>query len=100
MFRARSQIRCVICCCVAFHVKHLCVCYSHRKKDRMYVPSTRIAKLIQSMLTDGVEHDGIVRAVEAAELTPSRQRRGTDESRGARLPSDWHIPNTFVEHAS
>src|SRR5687768_14436574 len=66
----------------------------------MYAPSTPIAHLVQSMLADSAEHDAIVRAVEAAELKPSRRRRGANETRGKRLLPDWQIPSTFVEHAS
>ena len=62
--------------------------------------STPIARLVQSMLADGVDHGAIVRAVEAAE-TSLRQRlqQAQSEARGMRLPSDWHAPERYVAYA-
>src|SRR4051794_19055372 len=68
----------------------------------MPVRSTEIANLVQSMLADGAEHEAIVRAVEAAELRSFRRaaRSADPTTRGARLPTDWQIPETFIAHAA
>jgi hypothetical protein len=68
----------------------------------MPVRSTEIANLVQAMLADGAEHEVIVSAVEAAELKSSRRAaRSIDPTtRGARLPTDWQIPETFIAHAA
>jgi|ERR1043165_8206610 hypothetical protein len=66
----------------------------------MHIPSTPIARRVLSMLEQGVAHEAIVRAIEAAELKPSRRRGNLDHpARGTRLPADWEIPVTFMHHA-
>jgi hypothetical protein len=51
------------------------------------------------MLELGVEHEAIVRAIEAEELKSTRRRDGANRARGTRLPPDWEIPITFMHHA-
>ena len=66
----------------------------------MLMPSTPIASLVRSMLADGVEHDAIVRAVAVAESNIPQRRSDVNQERGTRLPSDWEIPETFIQHAA
>jgi hypothetical protein len=59
--------------------------------------STPIANLVRSMLADGLDHDAIVRAVEAAEAALRPQR--TSGVRGTRLPADWIAPESYIAYA-
>jgi hypothetical protein len=60
--------------------------------------STPIANMLRSMLADGVDHDAIVRAVEAAEKQlPIRDGNAT--TRGMRLSVDWTPLRDHVDYA-
>src|SRR4051794_2402684 len=50
---------------------------------------TSIASLVKSLLEDGVGHDAIVRAVDAAEKGSRHPKAGSAANRGVRLPEDW-----------
>jgi hypothetical protein len=51
--------------------------------------STPIARLVETMLSDGIAHDAIVRAVESAEAPCSRPSSRTRIVKGTRLSPDW-----------
>jgi hypothetical protein len=61
--------------------------------------STPIARLVQSMLAADVDHDAIVRAVEAAEMSDRRRGPRDRTGRGTRLPTDWTAPPHFIDYA-
>jgi hypothetical protein len=61
---------------------------------------TLIAKLVESMLADGAEHDAIVRAVEDAELASSAKPVASVRNRGTRLPADWQPSPECVGYAA
>ena len=63
--------------------------------------STPIANLVRSMLADGVEHDAIVHAVEAAEINLRSARKGSaSEIRGTRLPEYWAPSKACIAYAA
>jgi hypothetical protein len=62
--------------------------------------STPIARLVESMLADGVEHGAIVRAVEAAEASLPRRSSNPGNGRGTRLPTDWNPPPAYIAYAA
>jgi hypothetical protein len=61
--------------------------------------ATPIARLVESMLSDGIEHNAIVRAIEAAEAGLHRRER-TALVRGTRLPADWTPSETQINYAA
>jgi hypothetical protein len=62
--------------------------------------STPIARLVESMLADGVEHAAIVRAVEVSEKNLHRRLTVQSGSRGTRLPADWTPPENCAAYAA
>src|SRR5262245_22534328 len=63
------------------------------------VATTPIASLVESMLAQGVDHDSIVHAVEAAE-TSLRRRSPSRTDRGTRLPPNWTAPRSYIDYAA
>jgi hypothetical protein len=57
--------------------------------------STPIARMVQTMLAEGVPPDAIVSAVEGAEAASSPQRGG----RGMRLPAGWEPSTELIRYA-
>ena len=61
--------------------------------------STPIARLVETMLSDGVAHDAVVRAVEAAEAGSRRKPSPERERKGTRLPRDWAPSADLIAYA-
>ena len=61
--------------------------------------TTPIARLVETMLSDGVAHDAIVRAVEAAESGSGRRSSRERDKKGRRLPADWAPSGDLIGYA-
>jgi hypothetical protein len=62
--------------------------------------TTPIASLVESMLSDGVEHGAIIRAVEAAVANLDRGAVSVRNGRGTRLPTDWRPSKDCLSYAA
>jgi hypothetical protein len=61
--------------------------------------TTPIARLVEAMLSDGVPHDAVVRAVEAAEEGSRRKSNQDLPAKGTRLSVDWALSSELIAYA-